>query len=84
MICDSTNTATTFTTEACQSEVGEVPYVGKVKTDLLIIKENIEHLERVVEKFPKNYFTFTIASMAIVALNTGILQFLSNAKHMRN
>ena len=40
---------------------------------LIIIKVNIERLERVTGKFLKNYFTLTIASMATVALEIGIL-----------
>ena len=40
---------------------------------LIIIKVNIERLERVTGKFLKNYFTLTIASMATVALKIGIL-----------
>ena len=56
MICDSTNTATTFTTEACQSEVGEVPYVGKVKTDLLIIKRKHRALRKGSRKVSQKLF----------------------------
>ena len=40
---------------------------------LIIIKVNIERLERVTRKFLKNYFTLTIASMATVTLKIGVL-----------
>ena len=51
---------------------------------LIIIKVNIEHLEKVIGKFLRNYFTLTIVLMAIAALKIGILKFLSSAKHMHN
>ena len=56
---------------------GEVPYVGKAKTKiiigLIITKVNIERLERVIGKFLRNYFTLTIVLMVIVAVKIGIL-----------
>ena len=51
---------------------------------LIIVKVNIERLEKVIGKFLRNYFTLTIVLMAIAALKIGSLQFLSNAKHMHN
>ena len=51
---------------------------------LIIIKVNIEGLERIIEKFLKNYFTVTIILMATAVLKIGIFYFLSNAKHMPN
>ena len=40
---------------------------------LIIIKINIERLEKVVGKFLGNFFTLTIALMAKAALNIEIL-----------
>ena len=40
---------------------------------LIIIKVNIERLERVIGKFLRNYFILTIVLMAIVALKIEIL-----------
>ena len=60
--------------------VVKFPTLGKRKPNfvigLIIIKVNIERLERVIAKFLRNYFTLAIVSMAIVALK--------NAKHMRS
>ena len=51
--------------------------LGKPKSNfvigLIIIKVNIEHLEKVIEKFLSNYFTLTIVLMAIAGLKIGIL-----------
>ena len=56
---------------------GEVLYVGKGKSNfdigLITIKVNTEHLVRIIRKFLKNYFTLTVVSMAIAALEIGIL-----------
>ena len=64
------------------------PMMGKRKPNfvigLIIMKLNIERLEKVIGKFLKNYFTLTVALMAIAALKIGILSFLSNANHMYN
>ena len=50
--------------------------LGKRKSNfdigLIMIKVNIEHLERVIGKFLRNYFTLTFVSMAIVALEIEI------------
>ena len=55
------------------------PMLGKRKPNsvigLIIIKVNIEHSERVIGKFLRNYLTFTIVLMAIAALKIGILLF---------
>ena len=55
----------------------EVPYIGKAKKNfvigLIIIKVNIERLERVIGKFLKNYFTLTNVLMTTAALKIGIL-----------
>ena len=40
---------------------------------LIIIKVNIERLERVIGKFLKNYFTLTNVLITTVALKIGIL-----------
>ena len=40
---------------------------------LIIKKVNIEHLETVIGKFLKNYFTLTIVSKTIAALKIEIL-----------
>ena len=40
----------------------------KFVISLIIIKVNIECLERVIVKFLRNYFTLTIVSMATAAL----------------
>ena len=52
------------------------PVLGKRKPTfvivLIIINGNIERLEKVIETFLRNYFTFTIVLMAIAPLNTGI------------
>ena len=40
---------------------------------LIIVKVNVELLEKVTEKFLRNYFTLTIAWMVSVALKIGIL-----------
>ena len=49
------------------------PTLGKRKPNfvigLIIIKVNIERLERVIGKFLRNYFTLTIVSMAIAAFD---------------
>ena len=51
--------------------------LGKRKSNfdigLIMIKVNIEHLERVIGKFLRNYFTLTIVLMAIAALKIMIL-----------
>ena len=64
------------------------PMLGKRKPNfvigLIIIKVNIEHLEKVIGKFLRNYFTLTIVLMAIAAVKIGILSFLSNVKHIHN
>ena len=97
VVCDSTSTATTFTTETCQEtfkiqsapltcdsqkvlcllkckvcgEVGERwESENQISIGLMIIKVNIEHLERLIGKFLRNYFTLT---MDIAALKIGIL-----------
>ena len=48
------------------------PTLGKRKPNfdigLIIIKVNIEHLERVIGKFLRNYFTLTIVLMNKAAL----------------
>ena len=44
-----------------------------VDIGLIIIKVNIEHLERVIGKFLRNDFTLNIVSMTIAALKIGIL-----------
>ena len=53
------------------------PKLGKRKPNfvigLIIIKVNIERLEKVIGKFLRNYFTLTIVLMAIAALKIGIL-----------
>ena len=53
------------------------PTLGKRKPNfvigLIIIKVNIERLERVIGKFLRNYFTLTIVSMAITAVKIEIL-----------
>ena len=50
--------------------------LGKRKSNfdigLIMIKVNIEHLERVIGTFLRNYFTLTFVSMAIVALEIEI------------
>ena len=50
---------------------------GKQKTNFAIgsttLKVNIEHSERVTEKFLRNVFTLTIVPMATVELMIGIL-----------
>ena len=42
-------------------------------TGLTIAKVNIEHSRKVTKKFPRNAFTLTIVSMAIVELMIEIL-----------
>ena len=53
------------------------PTLGKRKPSfdigLIIIKVNIEPLERVIGKFLRNYSTLTIVSIATAALKIGIL-----------
>ena len=48
---------------------------SNVVLGLIIIKVNVERLERVMRKFLRNYFTLTVLLMAIAALKIG-----SNAK----
>ena len=40
---------------------------------LIIIKVNLERLEKVIEKFLRNYFALSIVLMVIVVLKIGIL-----------
>ena len=40
---------------------------------LIMIKVNIERLEKVIAKFLRNYFTLTIVLMPIAALKMGVL-----------
>ena len=53
------------------------PTLGKRKPNfvigLIIIKVNIERLEKVIRKFLRNYFTLTIVLMVIAALKIEIL-----------
>ena len=51
-------------------------------TGLIITKVNIEHLEKVIKKFIRNFFTLSIISMATVEFMIGVLWFLDNVKHM--
>ena len=57
--------------------VVKFPIFGKQKLSfvigLIIIKVNIERLERIIGKFLRNYFTLTIVSMVIATLQTGNL-----------
>ena len=53
------------------------PTFGKRKSNfvigLIIIKVNIESLEKVIRKFLRNYFTLTVVLMVIASLRIGIL-----------
>ena len=60
------------------------PTLFSPRIGLIIIKVNIDSLERVIAKFLKNYFTLTIVLMATAALKIGFLYFVNNVKHMHN
>ena len=53
------------------------PMLGKRKQNfvlgLIIIEVNLERLEKVIEKFLRNYFALSIVLMVIVVLKIGIL-----------
>ena len=57
--------------------MGKSSTLGKGKSNfdigLITIKVNTEHLVRIIRKFLKNDFTLTVVSMAIAALEIGIL-----------